>query len=498
MDYQRYVFMQSFTKPFVLWLMGRNSGKALDINEDIPTVNGFKKMKDIEIGDFVFDEKGEPVEVINTSEIFENHDCYKITFEDNNSLIADENHIWSIMTNKTKKLKTMTTKELFNKGTILKRKDGYKEFKYKIPNPKPINYKKKELTINPYILGLWLGDGNSRDTRLTSHIYDAEEIENYINEKGYSTIKHRHNNIYHINIGYQGKGKNNKFKNELKKLNLIKNKHIPKIYLLGSYEQRLELLQGLMDTDGTCYIKNNRKDAYCEFSQKDYSFIKDVSELISSLGIRNKIHEKNVKLNGKLFKNYIITFRTTKSVPCFKMKRKYNLLNEELSNKNYYTKIKYIEKVPSIKTKCIMVNGESKLYLCTKNYKVTHNSTLSSPFNMTKMMLFPNFNSYILSLTASQSQDTFMKMEAIAKKQIESFTGLTDIFLGEVSSSVANHDGFIHNPSGFYCRLYNNSKTTTVSGDENSVRGKRSNLNIYDESGFVSEVLNWEMEKMQK
>lgn len=105
-------------------------------------------------------------------------------------------------------------------------------------------------------------------------------------------------------------------------------------------------------------------------------------------------------------------------------------------------------------------------------------STLSSPFIMTKMMLFPNFQSYILSLTASQSQDTFLKLEAIAKQQIESFCGLTDIFLGEVSAS-ANHDGFVHSPQGFRCKLYNNSQVTTVSGEEDNIRGKRLSLVSY-------------------
>ena len=66
---------------------------------------------------------------------------------------------------------------------------------------------------------------------------------------------------------------------------------------------------------------------------------------------------------------------------------------------------------------------------------------------MTKLLLFPNFQSYILSLTAMQSQDTFLKMESIAKQQIESFAGLNDIFLGEVVSS-SNHDGFVHHPQG--------------------------------------------------
>ena len=90
---------------------------------------------------------------------------------------------------------------------------------------------------------------------------------------------------------------------------------------------------------------------------------------------------------------------------------------------------------------------------------------------MTKMMLFPNFNSYILSLTAAQSQSTFMKMEKIAKKQIESFTGLTDIFLGEVVVGT-NSDGFTHAPSGFKMKLYNGSSVTTCAGDEDNIRGK--------------------------
>lgn len=113
-------------------------------------------------------------------------------------------------------------------------------------------------------------------------------------------------------------------------------------------------------------------------------------------------------------------------------------------------------------------NKQFVLWLMSRN---AGKSTMTAPFDMTKMMLFPNFNSYILSLTASQSQSTFMKMEKIAKKQIESFTGLRDIFLGEVKCS-ANSDGFIHAPSGFNFKLYNGSSVVTCAGDENNIRGK--------------------------
>ena len=77
-------------------------------------------------------------------------------------------------------------------------------------------------------------------------------------------------------------------------------------------------------------------------------------------------------------------------------------------------------------------------------------------------------------------------MEKIAKKQLNGFAGLTDIFINEVQTS-SNSDGFIHAPSGFHFKLFNNSDVHTLSGDEKNSKGKRSNLNVYDESGWLSE-----------
>lgn len=114
-------------------------------------------------------------------------------------------------------------------------------------------------------------------------------------------------------------------------------------------------------------------------------------------------------------------------------------------------------------------------------------STLSAPFIMAKGILINGHSSYILSNVSSQSQDTFMKIEKIAKKEIASFTGLTDFFMGEVVKSAANTDGFTHSQTGFNYKLYNGSAVTSLSGDINNNRGKRSSLNVYDESGWTSE-----------
>jgi hypothetical protein len=112
---------------------------------------------------------------------------------------------------------------------------------------------------------------------------------------------------------------------------------------------------------------------------------------------------------------------------------------------------------------------------------------MSAPFIMSKGVLFHGHNTYILSNVSAQSQDTFMKIEKIAKKEINSFTGLTDFFMGELVKSAANTDGFTHAQSGFNYKLYNGSAVTSLSGDINNNRGKRSSLNVYDESGWTEE-----------
>lgn len=112
-----------------------------------------------------------------------------------------------------------------------------------------------------------------------------------------------------------------------------------------------------------------------------------------------------------------------------------------------------------------------------------------APFIMAKTNLIPNFQAYIMSGVGSQAQEAFMKIEKIAKKEIASFTGLTDVFYNETVKSAANTDGFTHNPASFQYKLYNGSALNSLNGAFDNNRSKRSNLNVYDESGFAPEEL---------
>jgi hypothetical protein len=114
-------------------------------------------------------------------------------------------------------------------------------------------------------------------------------------------------------------------------------------------------------------------------------------------------------------------------------------------------------------------------------------TTMGGIFVMAKANLIPKYRAYILSGTGQQAQELFMKIEDIAKKNIATFTGLTDIFFNETVKSAACTTGFTHNPVSFGFDLYNGSKVRTLNSDEDNNRGKRSNLNYYDEAGYIPE-----------
>jgi hypothetical protein len=116
-------------------------------------------------------------------------------------------------------------------------------------------------------------------------------------------------------------------------------------------------------------------------------------------------------------------------------------------------------------------------------------TTMLAPFIMAKTNLIPNFQAYIMSGVGSQAQEAFLKIEKIAKKEIASFTGLTDVFYNETVKSAANTDGFTHNPASFQYKIYNGSALNSLNGAFDNNRSKRSNLNVYDESGFAPEEL---------
>ena len=363
-------------------------GKALDVNTPIPTPDGFVKMGDLKIGDSVFDENGNVCSVKWVSQVWEDRPTYKLTFSDNSTIICDENHEWLTDDWKSRRSYYNAKKNKRDKGRKVKKngndqthkrtfakvretKEIVETIKTKSDNRNnhsvnicsPIKCKSKNLAIHPYVLGAWLGDGYSSSGGFSSA--DDELIERLMS-LGYEVSKSKAKYSYHIkNIVAL-----------LREMGLLFNKHIPNNYLFSSEQDRMELLRGLMDTDGHCSIVEGRNE-YCGINKE---LVRGVYKLVCSLGIKATFVEGEAVLNGRVVgPKYRVFFKTNKKV--YSLKRKQKVIDEYFEKrKTRGNNVRYItkaERVYGYKTKCIEVDSSSHLFLAGENFIPTHNSSFT-------------------------------------------------------------------------------------------------------------------------
>lgn len=362
---QKKILKQMVDNNRVVLVSSRQMGKALGLDTPIPTPNGFTTMGQLKDNDEVYDENGNICHVVKAHDVLYGRKCYKVTFDNGEEIIADAEHLWFTQTKSDRHRGSngavRTTEEI--KNTLCSTTN---EPNHRIPKAKGVAGKHKDLPIDPYLLGYWLGDGSSADARLTIGKLDFDEVFKLLNPKEYSIYEDKNKNFM-LNI----KGG---LKTLLRTNNLQNNKHIPEEYLLASYEQRLELLKGLMDTDG--HVEGfGRISSFCSSNIK---LFEDVKKLVLSLGI--KIHTR-VKKAKKITHNdaNILWFSPNEHV--FKIRRKYE--KQVFPLKNYKTQFLYIKKiedVESVPVRCITVDSPNSLYLCGNTYIPTHNTTMFSIF----------------------------------------------------------------------------------------------------------------------
>jgi hypothetical protein len=379
-------------QPDKMWIIENEQGeigfictdwKGLPIDTPILTNNGWKNMGELNINDKVYDKDGNLVSILNISKV-KNKKCLKIFFDNNESIISDFEHKWLVykIKNKIKIETVMTTQEIFDH---LKNNPDRKQYEIlRIENAKPLNNERIELPIDPYVLGVWLGDGHTADNKITqANELVWEEIKN----RGYIVGK----DVSGSNCGIATTRTIHGLRSKLNDLNLLKNKHLPDIYLLSSYEQRLDLLRGLMDSDGTYNKKRNRfYVSTTRMSQVIYS-----TKIISSLGIKPSVIKYNKKFNGKLIICYNIEFTTNKFNPF--LCRNKELISVIKNDRHTYRIIKKVEEVESVPTKCIEVESPSSTYLFGHSLTITHNTNKPKNFEVqpyTRPML-PPFDDYM-------------------------------------------------------------------------------------------------------
>lgn len=366
---------------FKVVVAGRRWGKALALDTPIPTPHGWTTMGELRDGDEVFDESGKPCRVTHAHAVMHGRPCYEIEFSDGTKVVADEEHLWSTWDKAARKnvrrnpsgahgAKVRTTRQIIDTLTA-----GTKdENNHSIPCAGAVQYPEARLRLDPYMLGAWLGDGDSRCAALTCGDEELQHfsaaVEKLIGAKPHMTQDPR-TGAWRVAIT-GGRGREHGFQKGLRELNLLANKHIPRAYLQGSVAQRLALMQGLMDTDGSIFEHAGN----CEFTSVNKRLADDVLELALSLGIKATLITGTAKLNGRdCGAKYRVRFTTAMQVFRLPRKAEKNLRARKFRvDHRFIVAVRPVESVP---VRCITVDSPNALYLCSRAFIPTHNTQLA-------------------------------------------------------------------------------------------------------------------------
>lgn len=385
---------QTGVKSFSGGITGSALGNMLDIATDIPLIDGsWKKLEQIKDGDVLIGSDGRGTTVLKAHEIKYPKQAYDMVFGDNVVVKSGGEHLWTIKVKGTShKLREWHTVDA---DTIY----AHMQIGRTVIIPKiqeihtgtPISS-----TIDPYVFGFWLGDGMSHSARITCADYEVVE---HFSNAGYVCVavkdssKTGNATMYDVykkgfepsrNVvtgQYESSGS---FHSELKELGVHARyggeKHIPEMFMNATYEEKMELIRGLMDSDGFAH-----SGAFVQFAQAEGILQKDFIKLLSTLGLKVSVRIKDMDTTNKYRllqsertgtkmiwarkDSYEIGF-TPWSNP-FKLSRKANKWKSPKSKTVKLTSMKIVDKVLM---RCLTVDSEDKLFAVTDKYILTHNT----------------------------------------------------------------------------------------------------------------------------
>lgn len=385
----------------ILWAGDTRGGKALSLNELLPLYKGgFTTVRNVKVGDVLIDEKGMPCEVLEVHPVISKPEAYLLTFDNGQQIKACKDHRWETYSHKerisllkctkewreqrkkTRKSQADSTIKCSDKwrkaqternknrvynykkastGTVRSTKEIYETLRYRgrtnhsIRVCEEIKRPDIKLPINPYLLGVWLGDGCTTSGKFYG-----------IDKEVWETIEKLSYEINHYGITRRVKG----LTAQLRKNGLLGNKHIPEIYFSSSSSQILELIKGLLDTDGT--VDKRGKVQFCNTNEK---LVNDLYILCSLMGWKSFITSKIPKLKGKEHKRcYILTFNPDRPVFNIKRKRDRQKIDKKkatVTKWHYIVQCKPCDPEPM---RCITVNNSKGLFLASKSFIPTHNT----------------------------------------------------------------------------------------------------------------------------
>lgn len=358
-------------------MVSRSAGKALSLDTPVPIPQGWTTMGELQAGDWVYGSDGQRVEVLQAHAVQYGRPCYEVEFDTGDMIVADEDHLWTTWTQNTRKTpryknnyvppSTVTTKQMLDTLKYPNSQGRNAGNNHTIPTCKPIEGPVDYVDIDPYFLGIWLGDGTSQSSHITSA--DLEIIET-LRSRGFIVTKT--NTDYGWSVHYPGVDKHNwktdSLSAHLRVMGLLNNKHIPEEYLRANIEIRTALLAGLMDSDG-----HITKTSHCEIILTDKKLMDGVAELVRSFGEKASLREGRATLYGKdCGPRWRLAWKP-KFDP-FWLARKSKVFAPSTTPDRLQWRVVAIRSIPSVPVRCITVDSKDSLYLVGKTFIPTHNT----------------------------------------------------------------------------------------------------------------------------
>ena len=324
----------------------------LNINTPIATTDGWKTVDSVKVGDFVFAPDGSPVQVTGKSAEYEEA-LYEVETSDGQIIECDAEHLWTVRFGSGRPYQTLSTLEILSKlETENWRKSGNMPM---LPEQSAAQYPYATLPIDPYVLGVWLGDGSSHGASIGCSYADMPAMRSQIEDCGYQTTHNPKFQQFNV-LGLH---------KQLRELGLLQNKHIPEQYLCASIEQRMALLQGLIDTDGDV-----TKEGKVTFNQTNLDLTQQVLCLIHSLGVKAKITHRQTSYKGNRSQpSHRIMFKLEGAA---RIPRKAELCRSLSGNWGRSIDIRRTNRFGAVR--CLEVANDDGLFMAGRGWVVTHNT----------------------------------------------------------------------------------------------------------------------------
>jgi phosphate starvation-inducible PhoH-like protein len=368
-------------------------GRAQPVDTPVLTPDGFRPIGSLAVGDLVTGSNGEPTPVLGVYPQGE-EDIFRVTTQDGATTLCSGDHLWAVATRddrrRGKPLRVLTTTEMI--GNL----HASHYHRYELPlHSAPVSFPPREVPMDPYALGLLLGDGCLTGVTTPSFATNDAELVGALQRSLPGTrVRHKSGPDYVLNR-VKSPGESVTIENPVtgaaRRLGLhgtrSESKFVPRLYLFNSADVRLALLQGLLDADGGPVPQLGRS-CRIQYGTASPRLRDDVIFLVRSLGgvaytrVRPAMGRKPGSARGRAVHHrhdaYIVDIRLPAGLEPFRLSRKLDTYRSAGGGGRPMRFIESIEPAGAAKAVCISVAAADSLYT-TEDFLLTHN-TLNDSF----------------------------------------------------------------------------------------------------------------------